>query len=331
MHRDMPAPEFCEVGIYDSIETLKASFGERICNADVVIIGSYTYEGIQIGRWVLENSTGLAVFYDLDTPITLVRLLNGGCGYLAPDLIPRYDIYLSCTGGPVLKRFEAVYGAKQAYPLYCSVDPDLYYPGSCSRDYTLAYLGNYSPDRQSALERYLIDPARHYSSRRFAVAGANYPAGIRWPGNINHMEYLPPKSHREFYCSQQFALNITRPDAIAWGYSPSIRLLEAAACCVPVISDYWIGLEAFFKPGVEIITVQSTVEVMEVLDKYTPEECVAMGDLARSRILQAHSGVHRAREFVAYLMQASAGYSSRDTYHPVLNKAGMQQQLLDSM
>lgn len=330
-HRDLPSPAYCEVGIYDSLDALKSAFGKEICNADAVVIGSYTYEGIQIGRWVLENAAGLTVFYDIDTPITLARLHGGGCGYLSADLIPRYDLYLSAIGGPVLKRFEAAYGAKRTYPLYCSVDPDLYYPEVHSRDYVLGYLGNYSPDRQSTLERYLIDPARRYPDRRFAITGANYPAGIHWPTNIDYMEYLLPARHREFYGRQRFALNITRPDAVAWGYSPSIRLLEAAACSVPVISDYWVGLETFFKPGVEIITVQSTVEILKILDKYTVEECMTMGEMARNRTLQSHSGVRRAGEFVAYLMQASASYEKAGVRHEFGECAGIQEQLLDSM
>ncbi|HEX7025855.1 MAG TPA: glycosyltransferase [Gammaproteobacteria bacterium] len=302
MHRDMPCPEFCEVGIYDSLGTLQGKYGKTICDADVVIIGSYTYEGIQVGRWVLENASGLKVFYDIDTPITLVRLRNGGCGYLSADLIPHYDMYLSATGGPELEKFRVAYGAKRIYSLYCSVDPDLYYPETRDRNYALAYLGNYSPDRQTTLERYLVDSARRYPDRNFAVAGANYPAGVQWPGNVDYMEYLSPKRHREFYAKQQFALNITRPDSVAWGYTPSIRLFEAAACGIPVISDYWVGLETFFKPGVEIMTVQSTIEIIEILDKYTFEECYTIGEMARRRVMENHTCDKRARELVGVLV-----------------------------
>lgn len=313
-HRDMPNPDYCGVGIYDSLETLQVKYGKAICEADIVIVGSYTYEGIQVGRWVIENAQGLKAFYDLDTPVTVVRLRNGGCGYLAADLIPKYDIYLSSSGGLELEKFRVAYGAKRIYSLYCSVDPDQYYPEVRVRKYTLAYLGNYVPDRHATLERYLVDPARHYSDRCFSVVGANYPGGIRWPSNVEYVEYLQPKRHREFYARQQFALNVTRPDAVAWGYSPSIRLLEAAACGVPVISDYWMGLETFFKPGVEIITVQSTIEIMEILEKYTPEECRALGEMARGRILKSHTCDQRAREFVGFLEQ-TLGSNNKASYH----------------
>lgn len=331
-HRDLPEPSFCEVGIYDSLETLQSTFKERIRAADAVIVGSYTYEGIEIGRWVREQATGVTAFYDIDTPLTLVRLRNNGCGYLSMDLIPQYDIYLSSTGGPMLQRFDAAYGAKRTFSLYCSVDTDLYFPEMYSRDYFLAYLGNYSPDRQPTLERFLMDPARHFSQNRFAVAGANYPAGIHWPGNVSYMGYLPPEKHREFYNRQRFALNVTRPDVIACGYSPCVRLFEAAACGVPVISDYWVGLETFFEPGKEIITVQSTREVTETLESYSPEECAAMGMHARNRVLLHHTGVQRARELVVYLMQHSPGFNRKTNCYGIPEgRMALQEQLIGPM
>jgi hypothetical protein len=58
---------------------------------------------------------------------------------------------------------------------------------------------------------------------------------------------------KAFYNSQRFTLNVTRQDMVASGYAPSVRLFEAAACGIPVISDYWPGLETFFTPGEEIL------------------------------------------------------------------------------
>jgi spore maturation protein CgeB len=64
-------------------------------------------------------------------------------------------------------------------------------------------------------------------------------------------------SHRigtgAFYGAQRFTLNLTRDDMKRAGYAPSVRLFEAAACGVPIISDTWPGLETFFRPGEEIL------------------------------------------------------------------------------
>jgi hypothetical protein len=54
---------------------------------------------------------------------------------------------------------------------------------------------------------------------------------------------VPPPLHPGFYNRQLFTLNLTRSAMARTGWSPSVRLFEAAACGVPVISDDWPGLE----------------------------------------------------------------------------------------
>ena len=56
-------------------------------------------------------------------------------------------------------------------------------------------------------------------------------------------------------------MNVTRADMVAAGWSPSVRLFEAAACAVPVISDDWDGLETFFVPGREILVAHEPHDV----------------------------------------------------------------------
>ena len=46
-----------------------------------------------------------------------------------------------------------------------------------------------------------------------------------------------PADHPAFYAASRFTLNVTREDMIRAGYSPSVRLFEAAACATPIISD----------------------------------------------------------------------------------------------
>ncbi len=64
---------------------------------------------------------------------------------------------------------------------------------------------------------------------------------------------MPPAEHAAFYAASRFTLNVTRADMIRAGYSPSVRLFEAAACGTPIISDVWDGLETIFVPGREIV------------------------------------------------------------------------------
>lgn len=258
---------------------------------------------MEVGEWVLGNTGGITAFYDIDTPVTVAKLEQEDYEYLNPDLISKYDLYLSFSGGPVLDIFTSRYGSPKALPLYCSVDPDMYLPEPVVKRWDLGYLGTYSDDRQPPLRKLLIDAARQWAQGRFVVAGPQYPATIAWPRNVKRFEHLPPAKHRHFYNEQRFTLNITRADMIKMGYSPSVRLFEAAACAVPVISDSWEGLDTFFLPGEEILIAESSDDTIHYLNNIADQECVMIGERARQKVLKAHTGTKRAEELERYVEQ----------------------------
>lgn len=299
-NRDLPRPRYGRFELYESVEELKDRFTPEIREADLVIVGSYVPQGIEIGKWVIDTAQGATAFYDIDTPVTLSKLEGGGIDYLSKELIPRYHLYLSFTGGPILKRLERVYRSPMARPLYCSVDPDLYYPEEVEPAWSLGYMGTYSADRQDALDRLLIEPARRWPEGSFVVAGSKYPESLSWPENLERIEHLPPSKHRAFYNAQRFTLNVTRADMIAAGYSPSVRLFEAAACGTPIISDIWSGLETFFKPGEEILLSRSPEETLRTLRELSEEKRRAIGLRACNRVLAEHTAVQRAAELERY-------------------------------
>jgi spore maturation protein CgeB len=301
-NRDLPAPPYGRTELYRSQRELKRRFAANVRNADLVVVGSYVPEGAAIGEWVTRTAQGVTAFYDIDTPVTLARLSRGEVEYLTRALIPRYHLYLSFTGGPILERLEQDYGAQAARALYCSVDPGTYYPEPAVLRYDLAYMGTYSADRQRTLTQLLADPARMWWEGGFAVAGPQYPARIRWPANVRRIEHIPPDRHRAFYASQRFTLNVTRSDMIASGYSPSVRLFEAAACGTPIISDAWNGIDEILEPGREVLLARSARDVLEVVQDMPESDRLALAARARERILAEHTAAHRAEELVALVL-----------------------------
>ena len=304
-NRDLPETDFARIELYSGLEELRHRHGDAIREAELVMVGSYVPKGGDAGEYVLDTARGITAFYDIDTPVTLAKLRRGDCEYLRPELIPRYDLYLSFTGGPVLDHLEDDLGAPMARPLYCSVDPTLYFPGENMLPvYDLGYMGTYSDDRQPALNALLVDPARHWPEGRFIVAGSRFPETFAWPTNIERIEHLPPAGHRRFYNTQRFTLNITRREMIEWGYSPSVRLFEAAACGVPIISDYWEGIDTFFEIGKEILISRSSGETFEYLTGISETERLRIAANARKRILDSHTAAYRAMELENYIWQA---------------------------
>ncbi len=303
-NRDLPVPPYGRTVLYSSLDELRAAHGEAIAEADLVIVGSYVPEGQAVCAWVTAMARGVTAFYDIDTPVTLEALARGACEYLSEALIPRFDLYLSFSGGPILETLQSRYGARLARPLYCSVDPDFYYPEPTATRYDLGYMGTYSEDRQPAVERLLIEPARSLSKMRFTVVGPQFPAHIAWPANVERSEHLAPDGHRAFYNSLRFTLNVTRHAMVRAGYSPSVRLFEAAACGTPIISDYWPGLETFFQPNEEILIAREADDVARALSRMGDEERQTIGARARAVVQAHHTAAHRALEVETYAAEA---------------------------
>jgi spore maturation protein CgeB len=299
-NRDLPDPSFCKTILYNSFEELNAHFAGLIKMADLVIVGSYVPEGVRVGQLVTRIAAGITAFYDIDTPVTLAKMEKGDFEYLHPDLIPRYDLYLSFTGGPTLQKLEQHYGSPAARAFYCSFDPELYYPEETKHLWDLGYLGTYSDDRQPPLQHLMLNAAHQLPHLKFVVAGPQYPPGILWPPNVERIEHLPPAAHRAFYNCQRFTLNITRADMIKAGYSPSVRLFEAAACGTPIISDYWEGIDSLFEIGTEILIATSPADTVRYLTNISEEERKRIGGNARKKVLARHTAAHRANELIAY-------------------------------
>ena len=304
--RDLPDPDFCTLAYYDGLADLER-WRDDVRGADAVMVGSYVPDGVAVGQWAQACADGVTCFYDIDTPVTLAKLERGDYEYLSPEIIPGYDIYFSFTGGPTLTRLERQYGSPCARALYCSVDAERYRPLDKPRRWDLSYLGTYSPDRQPTLDKLLIEPARALPHKRFVVAGPQYPADIDWPDNVERIQHLAPADHPAFYAESGATLNVTRADMIAAGWSPSVRLFEAAACGTPVISDVWDGMGALFAPAKEIVLAREASDVIAALGM----DLSQIGAAARCVVLASHTAEHRARELEADLISRRNGMADR--------------------
>jgi len=299
-HRDLPDPDFCRLELYRDLSELKR-WTDDVRAADFAIVGSYVPDGVAVGRWVQDTARASA-FYDIDTPVTLAKLERGDFEYLSPELIGGFDLYLSFTGGPTLGHIETRYGSPAARALYCSVDPQAYPAEDTPKRWDLTYLGTYSADRQPKLERLLLDVARARPDLRFAVAGPQYPADIAWGPNVERIEHLPPAEHPAFYNASRWTLNVTRDDMVRAGWSPSVRLFEAAACATPIVSDRWDGLDALFAPTSEIVIADAADGVLAALDR---ADAGAIGRGGQARVLSHHTAAIRAAELETYLEEAA--------------------------
>jgi spore maturation protein CgeB len=299
-NRDLPDPPYCDLKVFESWQETLPSVHNELRDADVAMVGSYFPDGIAALEEVLASNVPVKAFYDIDTPVTVRSLSeHGRSDYLLQRHLPELDIYFSFTGGPMLQRLEQDMGVPFAVPLYCSVDPEKHreLPVNPRFACDMSYMGTYAADRQPKIEELLCIPARQLAQQKFIVAGPQYPSHIAWPGNVERIMHLDPQYHPELYSSSRITLNVTRREMVIAGYSPSVRLFEAAACGAAIVSDVWPGLETFFEPGREILLSTGSDDVVRYLRDYDAAELQRIGRAARERVLSSHTNDVRAQEF----------------------------------
>jgi len=83
-----------------------------------------------------------------------------------------------------------------------------------------------------------------------------------------------------------------------------VRLFEAAACGVPIISDAWRGLDTIFRPGSEILISGSGAQTLRLLNEVSERERRTIARRARQRVLAEHTAEHRAIQLEQYVDEA---------------------------
>lgn len=305
-HRDLERPEDYQLKLYSDWREVAPTARECVLDSDAAIVTSYCPDAQQACDLVLSSRT-IKVFYDLDTAVTLEKVkAHETVPYIPLHGLADFDLVLSYVGGRALVELKTLLDARRVAPLYGCVDPELHQPVPKSEHYEadLSYLGTYAADRQQILKELFLEPARQLPRQKFLVGGAQYPADFPWNENIWFVRHVPPGEHPAFYCSSRATLNVTRSAMAGFGYCPSGRLFEAAACATPIVSDSWEGLDTFFEPGRELLTATSGEDVVDMLARET-EELREIGKAGRARVLAEHTAEHRSCQLIAALEAAA--------------------------
>jgi spore maturation protein CgeB len=302
-HRDAFSFPRVRLHLYSEWHSNVRDAVEALRDADAGMVTSYCPDGAAACELVCESKLPRTVFYDMDTPVTLMRLDQGeAVPYLPPGGLSGFDLVLSYTGGDALRRLKDQLGARRVAPLYGWVDPEAHYRTDPKPNFRadLSYIGTYSADRHAKLEELFLGPARQLSQRQFVIAGAMYDDRAGWPPNVRHFEHVPPHEHCAFYSSSPLTLSVTRGPMAAMGYCPSGRLFEAAACGTAVLSDWWTGLDTFFEPEREILVAGSCAEAVLAIES-DAAELARIGERARERALDCHTAEARAQRLLSLI------------------------------
>ncbi|CCM78096.1 CgeB family protein [Rhizobium mesoamericanum] len=297
--RDIEPPQWCSVVVYDgTVAALKAVAG-KAGEAEIVIKASGVgFEDDLLLQEVMNAARpeALKIFWDVDAPATLADLKTSPEHPLRRSLAG-LDLVLTYGGGdPVVDTYRA-FGAADCVPIYNALDPETHYPVAPDNRFAadLGFLGNRLPDREARVEEFFLDPAATLTALKFLLGGAGWQ-DKPMTANVNYIGHVSTRDHNVFNVTPKAILNVSRSSMASNGFSPATRVFEAAGAGACLITDDWLGIELFLKPGEEVLVARDGRDVREILTALTCEKAARIGKQARARIIQEHTYQHRATQ-----------------------------------
>jgi spore maturation protein CgeB len=298
-NRDMEPPDWCRVVVYGATPGALMNAAARAAEADIVVKASGVgFEDEALLRAVLAHARpgAVTVFWDVDAPATLAEL-RADPDHPLHAALRKIDLVLTYGGGaPVVEAYRAA-GAAFCAPIYNALDPATHHPAAPDPRFAcdLAFLGNRLPDRERRVESFLIDPARMLPDLCFLLGGSGWH-DKPLPPNMRHLGHVGTRDHNAFNATPKAVLNISRDSMAENGFSPATRVFEAAGAGACLITDAWLGLELFLKPGEEVLVARDGQEVAAILGELTAERAKEIGARALRRVLAEHTYARRAEE-----------------------------------
>jgi spore maturation protein CgeB len=303
-HRDIEDPPWARVVVYPATPDGVMRAVESAAGADLLVkaSGVGVFDGFLEKTLIdLKTALNLVVFWDVDAPATLDRVLADRSDPFAA-LIPRYDAIFTYGGGkPVVRAYRSL-GARNCVPIYNALDPDTHYPVPPDLRFACdaAFLGNRLPDREARVDEFFFRPAQLLPNMNFLLAGSGW-GDKPLSANVTWLAHLYSRDHNAFNSSAMAVLNISRESMARYGFSPATRVFEAAGAAACVVTDAWEGVEQFFEPGREILVAQSGAEVVELVRGLDCEKARTVGRASYRRVLAEHTYAHRVAQINSLL------------------------------
>jgi spore maturation protein CgeB len=192
----------------------------------------------------------------------------------------------------------------RAYTWHEAADIDLYEPlPHIKPRQDLVWIGNWGDDERSVeLRNFLIDPVASLRLRG-KVYGVRYPQSALEAIAAAGMEYggwLPAHRVPAALARARVTIHVPRgPYARSLPGIPTIRMFEAMACGIPIVSAPWEDAEQLFTAGT-YLRVADGEEMNAALHTLLrdPDFAAAIADAARHLILERHTCRHRVDELL---------------------------------
>ena len=283
-------------------DPLKVNLDEILADADVVI--AHEWNDPEFLRLLGEHRARTASYKLLfhDAPHrSLKQPLE-----LRARVLGHYDGVLAASEG-LLRMYQERGWADQVWIWREAVDTRLFrpWPADPVRSFDLVWIGNWgNGERGTEVNEYLIEPIRGLGLRaRFY--GGRYAEGalhtLRASG-VDYGGWIPDFCVPAALAAGRFTVNVPRrmaPGGLP--HTPAIRVLEALACQIPVVTAPWDECEAMFAPGEDLLVARDGAQIERHLVDLLRDSDLGrrLADHGHQTVVSRHSCGHRTEELLA--------------------------------
>ena len=226
-----------------------------------------------------------------------------------PESLSRYELDgydgVLAFGESVAEVYRRRGWSRRVWTWHEAADARRFRPLEGGKTGDLVWVGNWGDDERTAeLHEFLIEPVRALVLHA-RVHGVRYPpegimalrnAGIEYAGWAANFDV--PRIFSEF----RFTIHVPRrPYADALPGVPTIRVFEALACGMPLVSAPWRDSENLFTPGEDFLVARNGAEMRASLRRLRDDPAFASDVAARGRrtVLARHTCAHRVDELIS--------------------------------
>ena len=282
-----------------TLETL--DLDEALDGADLVLVHEWNDHGLvkRIGQHRRNTRGYRLLFHD-----THHRSVTERDSMSAYDL-EHYDGVLA-FGNVIRDLYRANGWAKRAWTWHEAADARVFTPiRGEPRQGDLVWIGNWGDDERSAeLQAFLLDPVKALGLAA-RIHGVRYPDDAKQrlaDAGIDYAGWLPNYEAPRVFARFGVTVHVPRrPYVEALPGIPTIRVFEALACGIPLISAPWHDAEGLFTPGEDFLVARNGGEMKEHLRAVLNEPGVGAGIARRGleTVRSRHTCAHRVDELLA--------------------------------
>lgn len=269
-----------------------------IADADVVIVHEWTDSDIvaRIGRAKLNGGSFTLLFHD-----THHRAVSAA-QWISTLNLEHYDGVL-VFGEALRESYLRAGWARRVFTWHEAADERLFKPSfDVDAESDLVWVGNWGDEERSAeIQEFLVEPARALGLSG-TVHGVRYPAQARAAlanAGLSYQGWLANADVPKVFAQHRVTVHIPRrPYREQLAGIPTIRMFEALACGIPLISAPWPDIEGLFRPGKDFLFARDGAEMRQRLRDvlHDAELAKALTAAGLETILARHTCRRRADE-----------------------------------